>query len=91
MSNYITDDINIYSDDCDREGSDKLNSNEQEMCTVKYKNFFLLLENRFFKEIRVDLCISAHEFSKVSKLSQQSFCVMRFFFVLPLISSHSRV
>ena len=83
MSNYITDDINIYSDDSDGEGFDKLDSNEQEMCTVKYKNFFLLLENHFFKEIRVDLCISALEFNKVSKVSQQSFCVMRFFLFFP--------
>ena len=75
MYNYIADDMNISSDDSDREDSDysdKENSNVKVSCAGKHKKPFSFVRKLLFQEIRVNLCIFALEFKKFTKQTKST-------------------
>ena len=80
MSNFITDDINISSDNSGRENSgysDKENPNEYVTCVGGYKKLLLV-------EIRVSLFVLQLSLKNLlGRQNQQSSCIMRFFCFMP--------
>ena len=88
MSNYISDDINISSDNSDGKKfdySDKGNYNKLVKFASKYKKLPLV-------EIRVNLFIFGLGLkSLLCRQNQQTFRVMKTVVILRLVSSHLRV